>query len=84
MSRPLSLQSDDHDDVEVERDGDGNGDDDDDDGDDGDDDDDDDNGDGDDGGFKGRERSWFESFSKQVQLHADPAKLVGLLRKGGY
>ena len=39
MSRPLSLQSDDHDDVEVERDGDGNGDDDDDDGDDGDDDD---------------------------------------------
>ena len=69
MSRPLSLQSDDHDDVEVERDGDDNGD---------------DNGDDDDGGFKGRERSWFESFSKQVQLHADPAKLVGLLRKGGY
>ena len=66
MSRPLSLQSDDHDDVEVERDGDDN------------------DGDGDDGGFKARERSWFESFSKQVQLHADPAKLVGLLRKGGY
>ena len=65
MSRPLSLQSDDHDDVEVERDGD-------------------DNGDDDDGGFKARERSWFESFSQQVQLHADPAKLVGLLRKGGY
>ena len=42
MSRPLSLQSDDHDDVEVERDGDDNGDVDDDDGDDGDDDDDDD------------------------------------------
>ena len=77
MSRPLSLQSDDHDDVEVERDGDDNGDDDDNgDGD--------DNGDDDDGGFKGRERSWFESFSQQVQLHADPAKLVGLLRKGGY
>ena len=84
MSRPLSLQSDDHDDVEVERDGDDNGDVDDDDGDDGDDDDDDDNGDVDDGGFKARERSWFESFSQQVQLHADPAKLVGLLRKGGY
>ena len=66
MSRPLSLHSHHHDDG-----GDDGDDDDDDDGDESDDDDDDDDPEDDDG-----ERSWCESFSKQVQL---PCRQTGQL-----